>query len=110
MPMQINKWSLVYGSSNSDPYMHPELKAMLEGICLHGMVANHPRLGSPSKPIRTSRIVGRRGDNTVVTVSGSEYELGPDVDPEWEKMFKDAEKKFRDKLKELPEIPDEQKA
>lgn len=83
MSIKLSAWSIISTPPKDNPYTPPELWSLR----LHGFVYGHLRFKDGSE-ITTSRIMGKRG-NTVVTYSGSEYELG-DVDPAYEKLYPDA--------------------
>lgn len=68
---KLDNWACV--SASDDPYKSPEAS----GLALKGQVVDHPRFDD-GKLIRTSRVIKATG-RTVVTISGSVYELG---DPE----------------------------
>lgn len=82
----LRNWSVCTHAKN--PYQAPELGvSVLRGIVFDGMF------------VRTSEIIGKRGDK-VVTRSGSEYTLS-DVDPVYERQFPDARKRLFDQLREV---------
>lgn len=84
--MIIRNWSVVC-TEEFDPYKAPEMYAAK----IAGEVYGHHKYEDGHKII-TSRVVGVEG-NSVLTKSGSTYELG-DVDPEYEKVFPDARKRL----------------
>ena len=70
-----------------------------KGTCVYGALFgqahNHPRFKNGAN-IRTSYIIGRRGDR-VVSFSGTEYYLG-EPNPEYVDVFKVDKNAFMDKL------------
>lgn len=82
--MRLEKWSVV---SSATGYTAPELVTLQ----LHGNVYGHQRFPQ-GKEVTTSAIDKIDG-NTVVTRSGSRYELG-EIDLEYEKLYPDAKAKL----------------
>ena len=71
---KLDNWSC--GPVIDDPYLAPERA----GLCLHGTVTGHHRIPD-GETIRTNRVAKVNG-RTVVTESGTVYELG-NPDPEY---------------------------
>lgn len=78
---KLENWSLRYVP---DPYLPPELCKMV----LYGEVYNHPRFKDGEKII-TSMIEKITAIGTIITYSGTEYEIGK-PEEEYERQFPDA--------------------
>ena len=78
--MRLENWAVVI----KDPYVAPELQTP----CLAGEVYGSEKFADGTS-ITTSGIVGAEGNNTILTHSGSRYELGG-IDPEYGKRFPEA--------------------
>lgn len=89
----LENWSVV---TNADAYTPPEL---IVGR-LTGMVYGHPN-HYDGKEVVTSPVIGCQGD-LIVTKTGSLYGLGK-IDPEYAKLFPDAQKRLFESLKEFYE-------
>ncbi len=98
---RIENWSVVFGNDN--PYLPPEAQS----IVIRGMIYGHENQDKwpDSKPIRTSRIIGKK-EGRICTYSGSEYELG-EIDSEYVKHCIDngyAEPTKESVLEKIPEV------
>lgn len=51
----LEQWSVVMPELPDDKYKHPELREMLRGKCLQGVVSGHPRIPDGSE-ITTSSL------------------------------------------------------
>lgn len=98
--MKVEHWSL-----RSRPMGRIEPPEM-PGVCLHGQVIGHP-YHIDGKEVLTTAVLNF-GLDTVITKSGSEYELG-EVDPAYEKLFPGAEQRLLRALDRAqpkpPELP-----
>jgi len=79
--MRLENWSIV---TDASPYTAPELCVPR----VRGNVYDNPRFDD-GEIIVTSELKAFKGKNTIITNSGSHYELGK-VDEEYEKIFPDA--------------------
>lgn len=90
--MILENWGVVA----FDPYQAPEIQQQsLQGNVYHS--SKFP----DGHSIVTSPIIGKRND-TVITLSGSEYHLGK-VSDEYEKLYPDARTRLFDSLPEVEE-------
>lgn len=94
--MRIENWSIVYVSHN--PYLPPECQTQ----CLQGNVYGHPD-HFDGKRVTTSAAIGRK-DNCLITLAGSEYELG-EPDPEYETLFPNAKQRALESAAKMSIIP-----
>lgn len=94
MNPRIENWAVVHGEA--DPYTPPELITQH----IHGQVYGHPKFPDGCN-ITTSSIQAVETDRTkitVVTKSGSRYELG-EVLPHYEATFPNARQRLIDSAK-----------
>lgn len=89
---RIEKWAVVV--DNQSHYRAPELRRHF----LTGEVHDHPRFKEGDE-ITTTSIQGKR-EGKVVTLSGSEYELGV-PHPDYEKTFPNSKERLLGHLTEL---------
>jgi hypothetical protein len=79
---ELTEWSLTFPKS-ADPYQHPELRAMVSGLTMSGIVHGHPRIPD-GLPVTTSCVVEfDLKHRRVVTKSGTKYRLVGPPDPGW---------------------------
>lgn len=80
--MRIENWAVV--EPNPKQYEAPEARS----LSLQGEVFGHPRFHD-GEQVTTSSIIGKNKRGKVVTMSGSEYELGIS-NPTYENMHPNA--------------------
>ena len=78
--IKLDNWSVISNQFRLNPYTAPELI----GVCLHGYVENHPRLGNAF--VCTSEITEVEG-RYVKTRSDTVYKLG-NIDQKYRKLLK----------------------
>ena len=84
--IRIENWAFIY-RGDLGPHIAPEDMRQ----CVIGKIGK-------TTDIITSAIIGKRGINIVT--QNSEYELG-EVDPEYEKDYPDAKRRFLNSAKEI---------
>lgn len=85
---RLDRWSIQYVNSSSDPYRPPELCER----ALTGSVSGHPRFPEGHR-IHTSPITQVLDSGELVSQSGTVYELG-EVDPGYEAYCPNARERF----------------